>query len=89
MTWLAYPTVGAEVEVWGKLADAKTDIRKEEGILAKAQAQLQAARQAGHQVIGVPPRAVRVANIVLITAWFPKGEPQPLRAALAALAKAS
>ena len=87
--WLFYPTVGTEVLVWGKLGDAKTDIRKQEQFLAKQEAQLRAARRAGHQVIGGPPRAIRVGNLVVTTARFAKGEPERLKAALAELAKTS
>jgi hypothetical protein len=68
--------------VWGKLGDA----RKQEQAFARQQARLQA-REAGHEVIGGPPRVRRVANIVFVTARFAKGQPKRLKAALAQLAK--
>jgi hypothetical protein len=87
MTLLVYPSVGTSIHVWGKLSDAKSDGTKQKQALAKAQAQLAAARKAGHQVTGSPPRVTRVANMVLTTARFTNGEPGRLKAALAELTK--
>jgi len=87
MTLLLYPSVGTSIHVWGKLGDAKTDSRKQEQAFAKLEARLQAARKAGRQVTGGPPRVTRVANIVLTTARYGHGEPERLKAALAELTK--
>ena len=85
LVWLLYPSVGTSIQVWGNFSDAKTDSKKQQQALAKQQARLQAARRAGQQVTGGPPRVNRVTNIVLITARFANGEPKPVRAALAEL----
>jgi hypothetical protein len=87
MTWLFYPSVATSIFVWGKLGDAQADIEKQEQVFARVRARLQAAREAGHQMTGGPPRVGRVANIVFIAARFANGEPKRLKAALAELAK--
>ena len=88
LTWLVYPSVGTQIVVWGRLVDAKSDARSGKRFFEKLLAKEKAA-SLGRRVIGGPPRLERIANTVIVTARFARGEPPRLRAALAELAKTS